>query len=153
MFKPIVVVMLSSLALSACQSQPRPFDGTLGYQFFSVQDPQVRLDYTEEARRPAAYVEQRATRACAKHLGVTAEAISLSLLTKSEFIAAVSMSVPIPVGMTSSGSTANSAGQSPVSANYVQSTVTQRNELLRDMLLSKYSFSCALTPGAASAAG
>lgn len=153
MYQPIAVVLLSSLALAGCQSQPRTFDGTLGYQLLPPQGEQLRIDYTEEARRPAAYIQQRATRVCASQLAVTENAVALSLLATNDFKAAVSLSVPIPVGMSSSGSSANSAGQSPLSAGYVQTTVTQHNELVREIALRKYSFSCALRPGAASAAG
>lgn len=72
-----------ALALSACQSTPRQFNGTVGYQVESQTADSATLSYTLAGRQNQQLDETKLQRACQKVLG-TSKTYKLNLLSVNE---------------------------------------------------------------------
>ena len=72
-----------ALALSACQSTPRQFNGTVGYQVETQTADSATLSYTLAGRQNQQLDETKLQRACQKVLG-TSKTYKLHLLSINE---------------------------------------------------------------------
>lgn len=140
--RSLLCLILTTSTISACQSLPRKFDGTLGYKVESRTDTVLTVSYTESAKKSAEKMQAGLLQVCAEELKQPANSIVLDVKIQKEFVQQVNMSVPVPLAMATTGGMTHGgkpgAPQSSLSGTEMNETV------YRDMRLRRISADCRL---------
>lgn len=127
-----VAAVAASLLLSACMSGPRPYDGVIGYRIQAMPEG-LAVSYVDEAAASPAKVLRRIHRLCADRLGADPASVVVTVAGSRQFQQEVPLSVPVVVGINSSGvgSSMKGAGGVQTSARTFQESVMRTMELRR----------------------
>lgn len=131
MAKPVAAVA-ASLLLAACMSGPRPYDGVIGYRVQATPEG-LAVSYVDQADASPAKVLRRIHQVCADRLGGDPASVVVTVTASRLFQQDVPLSVPVVVGMNSSGAGGSQQGAGGVqtSASTFQDTVMRPMELRR----------------------
>lgn len=124
--------------LSACQTTPRPFDGTLGYTV-EQQDGQWQVSVTDEAVRSWEALESQALQACARETGQSIEKLRLAARERSEFARNVPVPVSYPAGVIMTPTGGNNGTMTMAEA---PQTFNQTEQVIRPMTFRRISGVC-----------
>lgn len=131
MAKPVAAVA-ASLLLAACMSGPRPYDGVIGYRVQATPGG-LAVSYVDQADASPAKVLRRIHQVCADRLGGDPASVVVTVTASRLFQQDVPLSVPVVVGMNSSGAGGSQQGAGGVqtSASTFHDTVMRPMELRR----------------------
>lgn len=134
-----VVIFGLGLAVAACQSLPRQYDGVLGYKIEARSPSALSILYTDSAKKSWQDMEDGVRAVCAKETGKPVEEIQLVVKLQKEFSQQVDMSIATPVGMT--GAAAPTAGGQTGS---MKAAIPMTEKVYREMALKKMQADCRL---------
>lgn len=138
--KTLLCLILTASTLSACQSLPRKFDGTLGFKVDSRTDATLSVSYTDTAKKSAEKMQAGLLQVCAAELKQPADRVKLDVKSQKEFVQQVNMSVPVPLAMATTGDT--TSGGKPGAPQASLNSTEMNETVYRSMTLRKISAEC-----------
>lgn len=136
------LVVMACILVSGCMSSIRPYDGVIGYKVNAISLKEADIAYTAEESVSWEEMSSDVIKICSKQLNHEYEEVKISSLEKESFEREVDLSLPIPVGISSTGSTKSSYG-SGGPATVVQST-TYNQGMKRLLKLKKIKATCSV---------
>ena len=136
-------IAVTGVLLCGCMSGPRPYDGVLGYQA-DLKSAGLQVTYVEEVKVSPEHTLTNIAKVCSTKLGSMVSPAGIKVLSESAFEHQISMNIPIPIGVQSTGFQMEGTRQSP--GDTVQGSVAQSQGVFRTIKLRKTVALCAAAP-------